>query len=81
MANDVHGLQDRLEGTWEEPKAKDRRPGFFSDLLHDLGEVMAASSPPLPVPLPPALATTHLFSVSLFCRYVDLYHILDSTYK
>ena len=50
VANDVHGLQDRLESTWEEPKAKDRRPGFSSDLLHDLGEVMATSSSPLPVP-------------------------------
>ena len=50
MANDVHGLQDRLEGTWEEPKAKDRRAGSFSDLLHDRGEVMAISSSPLPGP-------------------------------
>ena len=36
-------------------------------------------------PLLSPLATTNLFSMSmslfLFCRYVDLYHILDSTFK
>ena len=37
------------------------------------------------LPPPSSLATTSLFSMSvsqfLFCRYVHLCHILDSTYK
>ena len=46
--------------------------------------LLTPNSPSIPLPPPPPLATTGLFSMSvslcLFCRQVHLCHILDSAY-
>ena len=61
------------------------RPCFFIHPIHNSLHLLIPNSQSFPPPLtPPPLATTSLFSMSvslfLFCRYVHLCHILDSTY-